>query len=38
MVNQVFDPGFRLKDIQAGGPIAVIGAGISGGQLALYLI
>jgi cation diffusion facilitator CzcD-associated flavoprotein CzcO len=37
MVNHVYDPGFRLKDIQAGGPIAVIGAGISGGQLAPHL-
>ncbi|MDJ0668218.1 MAG: FAD/NAD(P)-binding protein [Desulfobacterales bacterium] len=38
MVNHVFDPGFWLKDIQADGPVAVIGAGISGGQLALHLI
>ena len=38
MVNHVFDPSFRLKDIQADGPVAVIGAGISGGQLALHLI
>jgi thioredoxin reductase len=37
MVNHVFDPGFRLKDTPAGGSIAVIGAGISGGQLALHL-
>ena len=37
MVNHVFDPGFRLKDIQTEGPVAVIGAGISGGQLALHL-
>ncbi len=37
MVNHVFDPSFRLKDIQDEGPVAVIGAGISGGHLALHL-
>ncbi len=37
MVNHVFDPGFRLKDIQDDGPVAVIGAGISGAHLALHL-
>jgi len=37
MVNHVFDPGFRLKNIQAEGLIAVVGAGISGAQLALHL-
>ena len=36
-VNHVFDPGFSLKNIQADGTIAVIGAGISGGHLALHL-
>jgi thioredoxin reductase len=37
MVNHVFDPGFCLDNLQAGGPVAVIGAGISGGHLALHL-
>jgi len=37
-VNHVFDSGFCLDDLQADGPVAVIGAGISGGQLALHLI
>ncbi len=37
LVNHVFDPGFCLDDLQADGPVAVIGAGISGGQLALHL-
>jgi hypothetical protein len=37
MVNHVFDPGFCLDEFQADGPVAVIGAGISGGQLALHL-
>jgi cation diffusion facilitator CzcD-associated flavoprotein CzcO len=37
VVNHVFDPGFRLTDIQADGSVALVGAGISGGQLALHL-
>jgi hypothetical protein len=37
MVNHVFDPGFCMNDLQSDGPIAVIGAGISGGHLALHL-
>jgi len=37
MLNHVFDPGFRLEDIEPDGPIGVIGAGISGGQLVLHL-
>jgi hypothetical protein len=36
-VNHVFDPDFRLAEFETGGPIALIGAGISGGQLALHL-
>jgi cation diffusion facilitator CzcD-associated flavoprotein CzcO len=37
MVNHVFDPGFCLDDLQADGPVAVIGAGISGGHLSLRM-
>lgn len=36
-VDHVFDPGFCLDNLQADGPVAVIGAGISGGHLALHL-
>jgi thioredoxin reductase len=36
-VDHVFDPGFCLNELQSDGPIAVIGAGISGGHLALHL-
>lgn len=37
LVDHVFDPGFCLDNLQADGPVAVIGAGISGGHLALHL-
>jgi thioredoxin reductase len=36
-VHHVFDPDFCLNTIQQQGPIAVIGSGISGAQLALHL-
>ena len=37
MVGHVFDPDFCLDDLQAKGPVAVIGAGISGAQLSLRI-
>ena len=36
-VHHVFDPDFCLNAIQNQGPIAVVGSGISGAQLALHL-
>jgi thioredoxin reductase len=36
-VHHVFDPDFSLNAIQNRGPIAVVGSGISGAQLALHL-
>jgi len=36
-VHHVFDSGFSLNAIQNQGPIAVVGSGISGAQLALHL-
>ncbi len=36
-VHHVFDPDFHLNAIQNRGPIAVVGSGISGAQLALHL-
>ncbi len=37
MVEHVFDPDFCQEDVQARGPVAVIGAGISGAQLSLKI-
>jgi thioredoxin reductase len=37
MVGHVFDSDFCLDDLQAKGPVAVIGAGISGAQLSLRI-
>jgi thioredoxin reductase len=36
-IDHVFDPDFHLNAIQKQGPIAVVGSGISGAQLALHL-
>ena len=37
MVNHVFDPNFCLDELKTDGPVAVIGAGISGGNIALRM-
>ena len=37
-IEHVFDPGFRRDDLPAKGTVAVIGAGISGAQLALRFV
>lgn len=34
-VNHVFDPSFSLDGLQTGGPVAVIGGGVSGGHISL---